>query len=88
MQAKLLRFVQEKEITPVGSSESRKVDVRIIAATNRDLFAESVAGTFRQDLYYRLQVVTLTAPPLRERPDDILPLAYYFLEKFYNDNNQ
>ena len=88
VQSKLLRFVQEKEITPVGSSETRKVDVRIIAATNRDLAAESAAGTFRQDLYYRLQVITVTAPPLRERTDDILPLAYYFLEKYAVQNDK
>ena len=88
VQTKLLRFVQEKEITPVGSSKSRKVDVRIIAATNRDLAAESAAGTFRKDLYYRLEVVTLTAPPLRERPDDIMPLAYYFLEKYAVQNDK
>ena len=88
VQAKLLRFVQEKEIMPVGSSVSRKVDVRIIAATNRDLAKESAAGIFRQDLYYRLQVVTLIAPPLRERPDDILPLAYYFLEKYAVQNDK
>ncbi len=88
VQAKLLRFVQEKEFTPVGSSSSRQVDVRIVAATNRDLAAESTAGTFRRDLYYRLQVVTLTLPPLRERPDDILPLAYYFLEKYALQNDR
>jgi transcriptional regulator with GAF, ATPase, and Fis domain len=88
VQAKLLRFVQEKEFTPVGSSSSRQVDVRIVAATNRDLAAESAAGTFRTDLYYRLQVVTLTSPPLRERPDDILPLAHYFLEKFAVQNDK
>ena len=82
VQAKLLRFVQEKEIHPVGASTSRKVDVRIIAATNRDLASEAGAGRFREDLYYRLNVVTLTAPPLRDRPEDILPLAGHFLEKF------
>ncbi|MBT8429778.1 MAG: sigma 54-interacting transcriptional regulator, partial [Gammaproteobacteria bacterium] len=88
VQTKLLRFVQEKEITPVGSSKSRKVDVRIIAATNRNLAAESATGMFRQDLYYRLQVVTLIAPPLRERQDDIQPLAYYFLEKYAVQNDK
>ncbi len=82
VQAKLLRFVQEKEITPVGGGKTRKVDVRIVAATNRDLAEEVAAGRFRGDLYYRLQVITLLAPPLRERPDDIIPLARYFLEKF------
>ncbi|MDJ0808422.1 MAG: sigma 54-interacting transcriptional regulator [Gammaproteobacteria bacterium] len=88
VQAKLLRFVQEKEFTPVGASASRRVDVRIVAATNRDLAAESMVGTFRRDLYYRLQVVTLTLPPLRERTDDILPLAYYFLEKYAVQNDR
>lgn len=82
VQAKLLRFVQEKEITPVGGGKTQKVDVRIIAATNRDLAEEVTAGRFRGDLYYRLQVITLLAPPLRERPDDIIPLAQHFLEKF------
>ena len=82
VQAKLLRFVQEKEIHPVGATTSRKVDVRIIAATNRDLAREAAGGRFREDLYYRLNVVTLRAPPLRERPDDILPLAGHFLERF------
>lgn len=84
VQAKLLRFVQEKEISPVGGGQTRKVDVRIVAATNRDLAEEVAAGRFRGDLYYRLQVITLLAPPLRERPDDIIPLARHFLEKFSN----
>ncbi len=82
VQAKLLRFVQEKEINPVGASRSRTVNVRIVAATNRDLSEEVAAGRFRGDLYFRLQVVTVRSIPLRERTDDILPLAQYFLEKF------
>ena len=82
VQAKLLRFVQEKEIHPVGAATSRRVDVRIVAATNRDLSSEVAAGRFREDLYFRLNVVTLVAPPLRDRPEDILPLASHFLERF------
>ncbi len=82
VQAKLLRFVQEKEFSPVGSSETRQVDVRIVAATNRRLQDEVRAGRFRSDLYYRLRVIAVQAVPLRDRTDDILPLAHYFLEKF------
>ena len=82
VQAKLLRFVQEKEFSPIGSAETRRVDVRIVAATNRELQDEVGAGRFRSDLYYRLRVIAVQAPPLRERTDDILPLARYFLEKF------
>lgn len=82
IQSKLLRFVQEKEITPVGSSKPRSVNIRIVAATNRNLVKEVSAGRFRQDLYFRLQVFTVTAPPLRKRPDDILPIAYHYVEKF------
>ncbi|HQR66035.1 MAG TPA: sigma-54 dependent transcriptional regulator [Thermoanaerobaculia bacterium] len=82
VQGKLLRFVQEKQLTAVGSNRPKKVDVRILAATNRDLGAESAAGRFRQDLYHRLNVVSLVVPPLRERADDILHLAEHFLESF------
>lgn len=82
MQGKLLRLMQDQEITPVGSTRVKKVNVRIIAATNRDLEKEIEQGRFRSDLYYRLRVAVLSIPPLRERREDIMPLANYFLEKY------
>ena len=82
MQAKLLRAIQDQEIIPVGSTRVRKVDVRIVAATNRELEKEVEQEKFRSDLYYRLRVAVLTIPPLRDRPDDIMPLAHYFLKKY------
>jgi DNA-binding NtrC family response regulator len=78
-QAKLLRVVQSGTFERLGSSETRKVDVRLICATNADLRQEIAAGRFREDLYYRLNVVELSIPPLAERPEDILPLAERFL---------
>ncbi|MBN2315383.1 MAG: sigma-54-dependent Fis family transcriptional regulator [Sedimentisphaerales bacterium] len=82
VQTKLLRVLQEREITKVGSSQVIKVDVRVIAATNRDLQKATQEETFREDLFYRLSVVPITLPPLRERQDDIPPLANYFLKKY------
>jgi len=82
MQAKLLRVLQEKEIRPVGSNQRVKVDVRVIAATNRDLEAEYRSGTFRKDLYFRLNVVTVHIPALRERRSDIPMLVHFFLDRY------
>ena len=82
LQAKLLRVLQEKEIRPVGSNQRVKVDVRVIAASNRDLESEYHKGTFRKDLYFRLNVVTVHLPPLRERRPDIPMLVHWFLDRY------
>ncbi len=79
MQSKLLRVLQEGEVRPVGSNKTEKVDVRIVAASNKDLREMCGQGTFREDLYFRLNVVTLKLPPLRDRGDDVVHLVRYFL---------
>jgi len=81
LQAKILRVLQEKEVHPLGAPMPVPVDVRVIAATHRDLDALVAAGQFRQDLYYRLHVLVIRVPPLREHPEDVLPLAAHFLAK-------
>jgi DNA-binding NtrC family response regulator len=82
MQAKLLRVLQEEEVRPVGGKQWIKVDARVLAATNKDLDELMHNGVFREDLYYRLKVVTIRLPPIRERPEDIVALAEHFLRKY------
>lgn len=88
VQVKMLRVLQEREFERLGASKPTKVDVRLITATNRDLHEMVAAGTFRLDLLYRLQVVEINIPPLRERTEDILPLAYHFLSKYSTENDR
>lgn len=87
VQVRLLRALQERRVRPVGATGDVPVDARIVAATNRDLEAMVRGGTFRKDLYYRLRVVPLEVPPLRERPDDLLPLARAFIARTCADNH-
>jgi transcriptional regulator with PAS, ATPase and Fis domain len=82
LQAKLLQVIQEKQFLPIGGREMKKVDVRIIAATNRDLVDMVQKNQFREDLFYRLNIIDIQLPPLRERKEDIIPLTYNFLYKF------
>lgn len=88
VQAKLLRAVQEGEVQRLGSDRVARVDVRILAATNRDLAMEVAAGRFREDLYYRLSVITVAVPPLRARREDITLLAYHFLRRYAERNHR
>jgi DNA-binding NtrC family response regulator len=87
-QVRLLRVIQEREFTPLGDTTPVKVDVRIIAATNVDLKEAVRSGTFREDLYYRLSVVPIELPPLRDRREDILPLAQHFIRKYSEENGR
>jgi len=87
-QVRLLRVIQEREFTPLGDTTPRRVDVRIIAATNIDLRDAVKQGTFREDLYYRLAVVPIELPPLRDRREDILPLAQHFIRKYNEENGR
>lgn len=82
LQAKLLRVIEDQVIRPVGSTKGSKVDLRFITATNRDLKTAVKQGTFREDLYYRINVITLRIPPLRERKEDIRSLTRYYLQKY------
>ena len=88
VQAKLLRVIQEKEFMRVGSVDTLKVDVRLIAATNDDLKRMIAEGTFREDLYYRINVISITLPPLRNKVDDIPLLAQYFLDRYSKENRR
>ncbi len=88
LQAKLLRVLEENEIEVIGSNKTEKIDVRIIAATNKNLPDLIKEGRFREDLFHRLNVARISVPPLRERRDDIIPIAYYFLQKYNQEYNK
>src|SRR6476660_8907 len=88
LQVKLLRVLQEREFERVGDSRTIRVDVRVVAATNQSLEEEIAAGRFRDDLYYRLNVVPIYLPPLRERRDDVAALARHFLKRYSDDNRR
>jgi DNA-binding NtrC family response regulator len=88
LQPKLLRVLQEREVEPLGSNDIRRVDVRVLAASNRDLRTMVAEGAFREDLYYRLNVIPIAIPPLRERPEDVPVLAEHFLRRFAEQNGR
>jgi len=88
LQAKLLRVLEDKEVTRLGSTKTKKINVRYLFATNRDLEKMVKEGAFREDLYYRINVFHIKIPPLRERVEDIIPLAHYFLKKFSRELNK
>ncbi len=88
MQSKLLRVLQDGEVRPVGSNKSLRVDVRVLAASNKDLAAMIVERTFREDLYFRLNVITITLPPLRERAGDVEVLVPFFLDRFMREDQK
>ena len=88
IQVKLLRVLQEREFERLGGTKTHKVDVRLVAATNRDLRAALEEGTFREDLYYRLNVVAIDIPPLRDHKEDIPALAKFFLERFAKESGE
>jgi len=85
LQSKLLRVMDDREIRPIGSVQSRRVDIRFITATNKDIYKAVKEGLFREDLFYRINVINIKLPPLRDRKEDIMPLAKYFLNKYSND---
>jgi transcriptional regulator with GAF, ATPase, and Fis domain len=87
LQAKLLRVLQEREVRRIGETEPRKIDIQVIAATNKDLLQETRNGRFRRDLFYRLKAMEIRVPPLRERSEDIAPLSSHFLEKIVRQEN-
>src|SRR6185437_3779081 len=86
-QAKVLRVLQEGEVERLGSARTQKVDVRVIAATNKNLEEEIEKGHFREDLYFRLAVIPIHVPPLRDRPEDIAPLVRHYMDYFSRENN-
>ena len=88
LQAKILRVIQEKTVTPIGSSKEIDIDVRIIATTNRDMVKEVATGNFREDLYYRLSVFPISTVPLKDRPNDIIPIATKFIRQYAKDANE